>query len=143
MDDLRRCFDLFWLIEPNFKDAARNLHFSCGILEYIAVPGRDGLLLGGRLLLQQLGRRGRWCRPTIRTWQRFWSLNMPTHNTPEHDPQKQHGISPTGYSVPTPGYEKSDVKVGGIVVFLISLFVFVGVFFVFCFGMGKVINARW
>ncbi|MGB8028660.1 MAG: hypothetical protein WCF30_03255 [Terracidiphilus sp.] len=30
--------NLFWLIEPNFKDAARNLHFSWGILEYIAVP---------------------------------------------------------------------------------------------------------
>ena len=29
---------MFWLIEPNFKDAARNLHFSWGILEYIAVP---------------------------------------------------------------------------------------------------------
>ncbi len=28
----------FWLIEPNFPDAARNLHFSWGILEYIAVP---------------------------------------------------------------------------------------------------------
>ncbi|MGD0738426.1 MAG: hypothetical protein ABR957_02440 [Terracidiphilus sp.] len=34
-----RAFDMFWLIEPNFKDAARNLHFSWGILEYIAVPG--------------------------------------------------------------------------------------------------------
>ena len=33
-----RCVDMFWLIEPNFKDAARNLHFSFGILEYIAVP---------------------------------------------------------------------------------------------------------
>ena len=33
-----RAFDLFWLIEPNFKDAARNLHFSWGILEYAAVP---------------------------------------------------------------------------------------------------------
>jgi hypothetical protein len=32
-----RAFDLFWLIEPNFKDAARNLHFSWGIFEYIAV----------------------------------------------------------------------------------------------------------
>ncbi len=31
-------FDLFWLVEPNFKDAAGNLHFSWGILEYIAVP---------------------------------------------------------------------------------------------------------
>ncbi|MGD1106391.1 MAG: hypothetical protein ABR865_05060 [Terracidiphilus sp.] len=33
-----RVFDMFWLIEPNFKDAARNLHFSWGILEYVAVP---------------------------------------------------------------------------------------------------------
>jgi hypothetical protein len=33
-----RVVDLFWLIEPNFKDAARNLHFSWGILEYVAVP---------------------------------------------------------------------------------------------------------
>jgi hypothetical protein len=33
-----RVFDLFWLIEPNFKDAARNLHFSVGILAYITVP---------------------------------------------------------------------------------------------------------
>jgi len=33
-----KAFDLFWLIEPNYKDAARNLHFSWGILEYAAVP---------------------------------------------------------------------------------------------------------
>jgi len=33
-----KAFDLFWLIEPNFKDASRNLHFSFGILQYIAVP---------------------------------------------------------------------------------------------------------
>lgn len=33
-----RCWDMFWLIEPNFKDAARNLHFSIGILEYAVVP---------------------------------------------------------------------------------------------------------
>ncbi len=33
-----RAWDMFWLIEPNFKDAARNLHFSWGILEYVAVP---------------------------------------------------------------------------------------------------------
>jgi hypothetical protein len=31
-------FNQFWLIEPNFPDAARNLHFSWGILEYVAVP---------------------------------------------------------------------------------------------------------
>ena len=33
-----KAFDLFVLVEPNFKDAAGNLHFSWGILEYIAVP---------------------------------------------------------------------------------------------------------
>ena len=31
-------FNQFWLIEPNFKDAARNLHFTWGILQYAAVP---------------------------------------------------------------------------------------------------------
>ena len=30
--------NLFWLIEPSYKDAARNLHFSWGILQYVAVP---------------------------------------------------------------------------------------------------------
>ena len=39
-----------------------------------------------------------------------------------------------------PGYEVTDVNVNGIVVFLASLAAFVGVFFIFCFGMGKVIN---
>ena len=38
------------------------------------------------------------------------------------------------------GYEITDVNVNGIVVFLASLGAFVAVFFVFCFGMGKVIN---
>ena len=33
-----KAFDLFVLVEPNYKDAARNLHFSWGILEYVAVP---------------------------------------------------------------------------------------------------------
>lgn len=35
-----RGFDLFWLIEPNFPDAARNLHLSgnFSILAYITVP---------------------------------------------------------------------------------------------------------
>jgi hypothetical protein len=31
-------FDLFWLVEPNFKDAARNLHWSWGIFEYATLP---------------------------------------------------------------------------------------------------------
>jgi len=34
-----RLVDMFWLIEPNFSDAARNLHWSVGIFEYVAVPG--------------------------------------------------------------------------------------------------------
>lgn len=38
------------------------------------------------------------------------------------------------------GYEISDANTGGIVVFLIALGISVLVFFVFCFGMGKVIN---
>jgi hypothetical protein len=33
-----RIFDLFWQIEPGFPDSRRNLHFSVGILAYIAVP---------------------------------------------------------------------------------------------------------
>ena len=32
-----RCWDIFLLVEPNFSP--RNLHFSIGILEYVAVPG--------------------------------------------------------------------------------------------------------
>lgn len=31
-------FNQFWLIEPSYHDAARNLHFTWGILEYVAVP---------------------------------------------------------------------------------------------------------
>ena len=35
-----RCLDMFWLIEPNFADAAGNLHLAgnLGILAYITVP---------------------------------------------------------------------------------------------------------
>lgn len=35
-----RCIDMFWLIEPNFPDAAGNLHLAgnVGILAYITVP---------------------------------------------------------------------------------------------------------
>jgi hypothetical protein len=35
-----RCLDMFWLIEPNFADAAQNLHIAgnVGILAYITVP---------------------------------------------------------------------------------------------------------
>jgi len=66
---------------------------------------------------------------------------MHTPNPPEQTPHGSQGLTPTGHSEPTPGYETSDVKVGGILVFLVSLLAFVGIFFVFCFGMGKVINS--
>jgi hypothetical protein len=55
---------------------------------------------------------------------------MPTHDPVE--PQKPGSDSP--------GYETTDVNVSSVVVFLASLGAFVGVFFIFCFGMGKVIN---
>ena len=54
---------------------------------------------------------------------------------PTHDP-----IEPQKPEADSPGYEVTDVNVNGIVVFLASLIGFVGVFFIFCFGMGKVIN---
>jgi hypothetical protein len=54
---------------------------------------------------------------------------MPTHDEPESFKESEAA-----------GYELTDVNVNGIVVFLASLLAFVGVFFIFCFGMGKVIN---
>jgi hypothetical protein len=33
-----RCWDMWWLIEPNFPDAARHLHWSFGQLEYFTIP---------------------------------------------------------------------------------------------------------
>jgi hypothetical protein len=55
---------------------------------------------------------------------------MPTPDP--HEPEKPVDASA--------GYEVTDVNVNGIVVFLASLAAFVGVFFIFCFGLGKVIN---
>ena len=57
---------------------------------------------------------------------------MPTHkpNDPVNDPN------------PKPGYEASDVNATGIAVFLAALMAFVVVFFVFCWGMGGVINSQ-
>ena len=45
-----RCVDMFWLIEPNFKDAARNLVGEpIGILAYITVPAAVLAAVGGVL----------------------------------------------------------------------------------------------
>jgi hypothetical protein len=53
-----RCVDMFWLIEPNFNDAAGNLHISgnIGILAYITVPVTV-LSLWGAYYLTQLKAR--------------------------------------------------------------------------------------
>ena len=49
-----RCVDMFWLIEPNFKDAAGNLHIhdNIGILAYITVPVTVMALWGAYYLTQ-------------------------------------------------------------------------------------------
>ncbi len=49
----------------------------------------------------------------------------------------------TELSEATPGYETTDVNVGGVVVFLAGLSGFLVIFFVFCFVMGKVINSAF
>ncbi len=53
-----RCVDLFWLIEPNFKDAAGNLHIAgnTGILAYITVPVTV-MCLWAAYYLTELGKR--------------------------------------------------------------------------------------
>lgn len=43
----------------------------------------------------------------------------------------------------SPGYETTDVNVGGVIVFLGGLAAFIAIFFVFCFVMGKVINSAF
>jgi hypothetical protein len=75
----------------------------------------------------------------IRIWRRFWSLNMPTPKDPAHDFLKSHGPEKVDASS---GYEQTDVKATGIVVFLTSLLIFVGVSGVLTYGIGKLINAR-
>ena len=54
-------------------------------------------------------------------------------HTNDHE-HKPHVVDPEH-----PGYETTDINVGGIIVFLAGLAGFVLIFFVFCFGMGKVI----
>ena len=69
---------------------------------------------------------------------------MPTHdeNEPRHglweEPQ-DHGPEELDIEA---GYEKSDVRVTGIVVFLTALGVFVVVTAVLCYGIGMVLNAE-
>lgn len=62
---------------------------------------------------------------------------MPTH---EEDPLSSHGPKPEEIDASL-GFEQSDARVTSIVVFLVSLFVFVGVCGVLTIGIGHLINA--
>jgi hypothetical protein len=62
---------------------------------------------------------------------------MPTN---DHDLKKPTADDPHARDSDHPGYETTDVNVGGVSVFLAGLFGFVLVFFVFCFVLGRVIN---
>ena len=63
---------------------------------------------------------------------------------PQHDDKEQlgsHGPEPEEIDS-SAGYEQSDVRVTGIVVFLTALAIFVAVTGILCYGIGKVINAE-
>jgi hypothetical protein len=62
---------------------------------------------------------------------------MPTN---DHDLNKPAAHDPHVRDSESPGYETTDVNVGGVTVFLAGLFGFVLVFFVVCFVIGRVIN---
>ncbi len=55
------------------------------------------------------------------------------HKPENHGPEKLDASA---------GFEQSDVKVTGIIVFITALGIFVVVTAVLCYGIGKVINAR-
>jgi hypothetical protein len=61
---------------------------------------------------------------------------MPTHNPHEPEGHKKEQIDASQ------GYEQSDVKVTGILVFLLAMAIFVVVTAVTCYGIGKLLNAH-
>ena len=63
---------------------------------------------------------------------------MPTHS---EDPMGSHGSKPEDIDASL-GYEPSDVRVTGIVVFLTALMIFVAVCGILTYGIGKLINAE-
>jgi hypothetical protein len=60
-------------------------------------------------------------------------MHKPENHGSGHDPEKIDTSA---------GFEQSDVKITGILVFLTALGIFVVVTAVLCYGIGKVINAR-
>jgi hypothetical protein len=67
-------------------------------------------------------------------------MPLPEENE-HHEFLASHGPKPEEIDASL-GYEQSDVRVTGIVVFLVSLLIFVGVCGALTWGMGKLINAR-
>jgi len=62
---------------------------------------------------------------------------------PQHDDEELGSHGPKPEEVDTSaGYELSDVRVSGIVVFLTALAIFVAVTGILCYGIGKIINAQ-
>ncbi|HTW60734.1 MAG TPA: hypothetical protein VMD55_02940 [Terracidiphilus sp.] len=61
---------------------------------------------------------------------------MPTHNEHEPEGRKKEEIDASL------GYEQTDVKVTGILVFLVAMGIFVVVTAVTCYGIGKLLNAH-
>lgn len=60
---------------------------------------------------------------------------------PDHEGSP--GSHPRGEEVDTSvGFEQSDVKITGILVFIVSLFIFVGITGVLCYGIGKAFNTH-
>jgi hypothetical protein len=60
-------------------------------------------------------------------------MHKPENHGSDHEPEKIDTSL---------GYEQSDVKIAGILVFITALSIFVVVTAVLCYGIGKVINAR-
>lgn len=58
-----------------------------------------------------------------------------------HNPHERSGHNPEEIDAST-GFEQSDVRITGILVFLMSLLVFVGVAGILVYGLGKLINAE-
>ena len=61
---------------------------------------------------------------------------MPTHNDNPHENREPEAIDTSL------GYEASDVKVTGILVFIVCLGIFVAITGLVCYGIGHVINAH-
>ena len=67
---------------------------------------------------------------------------MPKHEDQMPGDEMQLGSHGPDEVDASAGYEQADVRVTGIVVFLVALGIFVAVTGVLCYGIGKIINAH-